>query len=128
MQTAVRQLDRVIDLNFYPIATARASNMRWRPVGLGVMGLQDVFFQMRLAFDSPQAKELSTRIAETIYFHALRTSMELARELGRTMRSRTRGPRRASCSSIAGVSRRRTWRSGMRCAMKSKRTACATAC
>jgi ribonucleoside-diphosphate reductase alpha chain len=82
VQTAVRQLDRVIDLNFYPIATARASNMRWRPVGLGVMGLQDVFFQMRLAFDSPQAKELSTRISETIYFHALRTSMELARELG----------------------------------------------
>jgi ribonucleoside-diphosphate reductase alpha chain len=82
VQTAVRQLDRVIDLNFYPIGTARASNMRWRPVGLGVMGLQDVFFQMRLAFDSPQAKELSTRIAETIYFHALRTSMELARELG----------------------------------------------
>ncbi|HWK51840.1 MAG TPA: ribonucleoside-diphosphate reductase subunit alpha, partial [Steroidobacter sp.] len=82
VQTAVRQLDRVIDLNFYPIATARASNMRWRPVGLGVMGLQDVFFQMRLAFDSSQAKEMSTRIAETIYFHALRTSMELARELG----------------------------------------------
>jgi ribonucleoside-diphosphate reductase alpha chain len=56
--------------------------MRWRPVGLGVMGLQDVFFSMRLAFDSVQAKELSTRIAETIYFHALRTSVELARELG----------------------------------------------
>jgi ribonucleoside-diphosphate reductase alpha chain len=82
VQTAVRQLDRVIDLNFYPIGTARASNMRWRPVGLGVMGLQDVFFSMRLAFDSVQAKELSTRIAETIYFHALRTSMELAREFG----------------------------------------------
>ena len=82
VQTAVRQLDRVIDLNFYPIATARASNMRWRPVGLGVMGLQDVFFQLRLPFDSAAANELSTRIAETIYFHALRTSMELARELG----------------------------------------------
>jgi ribonucleoside-diphosphate reductase alpha chain len=82
VQTAVRQLDRVIDLNFYPIATARASNMRWRPVGLGVMGLQDVFFQLRVSFDSAAAKELSTRIAETIYFHALRTSMELARELG----------------------------------------------
>jgi ribonucleoside-diphosphate reductase alpha chain len=82
VQTAVRQLDRVIDLNFYPIGTARASNMRWRPVGLGVMGLQDVFFQLRLPFDSAQAKALSTRIAETVYFHALRTSMELARELG----------------------------------------------
>jgi ribonucleoside-diphosphate reductase alpha chain len=82
VQTAVRQLDRVIDLNFYPIATARASNLRWRPVGLGVMGLQDVFFQLRLPFDGDAARALSSRIAETIYFHALQTSMELARELG----------------------------------------------
>jgi ribonucleoside-diphosphate reductase alpha chain len=82
VEVAVRQLDRVIDLNFYPIAAARASNMRWRPVGLGVMGLQDVFFQRRLPFDSDAARALSTRIAETIYFHALRTSMELARERG----------------------------------------------
>jgi ribonucleoside-diphosphate reductase alpha chain len=83
VQVAVRQLDRVIDLNFYPIATARASNMRWRPVGLGVMGLQDVFFQLRMPFDSDAARALSTQIAEQIYFHALRTSMELAREYGR---------------------------------------------
>lgn len=82
VQVAVRQLDRVIDLNFYPIATARASNMRWRPVGLGVMGLQDVFFQLRLPFDSEAARALSTRISETIYYHALQTSMELARESG----------------------------------------------
>ncbi|MCP5473108.1 MAG: ribonucleoside-diphosphate reductase subunit alpha [Sinobacteraceae bacterium] len=82
VQLAVRQLDRVIDLNYYPIATTRASNMRWRPVGLGVMGLQDVFFRLRLPFDGPEARALSTRIAETIYFHALQTSMELARELG----------------------------------------------
>jgi ribonucleoside-diphosphate reductase alpha chain len=82
VQVAVRQLDRVIDLNFYPIATARASNLSWRPVGLGLMGLQDVFFQLRLPFDSDEARMLSTRIAETIYFHALHTSMELARELG----------------------------------------------
>ena len=79
---AVRQLDRVIDLNFYPIPIARASNMRWRPVGLGVMGLQDVFFKLRLPFDSEVAQQLSTRIAETIYFHALRTSCELARQFG----------------------------------------------
>lgn len=82
VQVAVRQLDRVIDLNFYPIGSARSSNMRWRPVGLGVMGLQDVFFQLRLPFDSEAARELSTKIAETIYFHALRASMELAREHG----------------------------------------------
>jgi ribonucleoside-diphosphate reductase beta chain len=79
---AVRQLDRVIDLNFYPIASARGSNMRWRPVGLGLMGLQDVFFQLRLPFDSESARALSRRISEEVYFHALRTSVELAQESG----------------------------------------------
>ncbi|HEY3496985.1 MAG TPA: ribonucleoside-diphosphate reductase subunit alpha [Polyangiaceae bacterium] len=82
VRTAVRQLDRVIDLNHYPIPTARASNERWRPVGLGVMGLQDVFFQLRLPFDAPAARELSRRIAEEIYFEALSTSIDLAREKG----------------------------------------------
>ncbi len=82
VEIAVRQLDRVIDLNFYPIATARASNMRWRPVGLGLMGLQDVFFKLRLPFDSEPARKLSARISETIYYHALRVSMELARQQG----------------------------------------------
>jgi ribonucleoside-diphosphate reductase alpha chain len=80
---AVRQLDRVIDLNFYPIASARESNLRWRPVGLGLMGLQDVFFQMRLPFDAPEARVLSKRISEEVYFHALAASAELAREKGR---------------------------------------------
>ena len=80
---AVRQLDRVIDLNFYPIATAAMANLKWRPVGLGVMGLQDVFFQLRLAFDSTEAEALSAKIAEHIYFHALSQSCDLADELGR---------------------------------------------
>ncbi len=83
VRTAVRQLDRVIDLNFYPIASTKASNLRWRPVGLGVMGLQDVFFQMRLPFDAPEARTLSLRIAEEIYFHALSASAELSLEKGR---------------------------------------------
>lgn len=78
VRTAVRQLNRVIDLNFYPIETARTANMKWRPVGLGVMGLQDVFFKLRLPFDSTEALSLSTRIAEEIYFHALSQSCELA--------------------------------------------------
>jgi ribonucleoside-diphosphate reductase alpha chain len=82
VRTAVRQLDRVIDLNFYPIDTARTANMKWRPVGLGVMGLQDVFFKLRLPFDSADALALSTRIAEEIYFHALSMSNELARQYG----------------------------------------------
>ncbi len=80
---AVRQLDRVIDLNFYPIASTQSSNERWRPVGLGLMGLQDVFFQLRLAFDSEPAKALSKRISEEVYFHALATSSDLAEERGR---------------------------------------------
>ncbi|CAN94035.1 Ribonucleoside-diphosphate reductase [Sorangium cellulosum So ce56] len=83
VRTAVRQLDRVIDLNYYPIPSTRRSNLRWRPVGLGLMGLQDVFFQMRLPFDAPAARELSRRISEEVYYHALSTSADLAAEKGR---------------------------------------------
>ena len=82
VRQAVRQLDRVIDLNFYPLEYAQQSNLRWRPIGLGVMGLQDVFFALGLPFDSMEAKELSTRIQEEIYRHALMASVELAQELG----------------------------------------------
>ncbi|HEY1069825.1 MAG TPA: ribonucleoside-diphosphate reductase subunit alpha [Thermomonas sp.] len=82
VRLAVRQLDRVIDLNFYPIEPARRGNLRWRPVGLGCMGLQDVFFRLRLPFDSEGARTLSARIAEEIYFHALDASCELAIERG----------------------------------------------
>lgn len=78
VRLAVRQLDAVIDRNHYPIPLAQASNERWRPVGLGLMGLQDVFFQMHLPFDAPKARELSRRISEEIYFHALSASNELA--------------------------------------------------
>ena len=83
VRLAVRQLDRVIDLNFYPIDTARRANLKWRPVGLGTMGLQDVFFKLRLPFDSAPARALSRKIAEEIYFHALSASNELALEHGR---------------------------------------------
>jgi ribonucleoside-diphosphate reductase alpha chain len=83
VRIAIRQLDRVIDLNFYPIAATKRSNAKWRPVGLGVMGLQDVFFQLGLPFDAPAARALSKRIAEEIYFHALTASAELAAEKGR---------------------------------------------
>jgi ribonucleoside-diphosphate reductase alpha chain len=82
VRTAVRQLNRVIDLNFYPIATAKTANMKWRPVGLGVMGLQDVFFKLRLPFDSAEALKLSSRIQEEIYFHALSMSNEIAERDG----------------------------------------------
>ena len=75
-------LDRVIDINYYPTAEASTSNHRWRPVGLGLMGLQDVFFKMGLAFDSPEAREVSRRISEEIYFNALWASTELAESNG----------------------------------------------
>ena len=79
---AVPMLDRVIDINYYPVPQAAAANSRWRPVGLGVMGLQDVFFQLRLAFDSEEARALSAKIQEEIYFHALTVSCELAERHG----------------------------------------------
>jgi len=81
VRLAMRALDRVIDINFYPIPAAASSNRRWRPVGLGLMGLQDVFFQLKLPFDSPEALRLSTRIQEEIYYRALLASCELAEEL-----------------------------------------------
>jgi ribonucleoside-diphosphate reductase alpha chain len=83
VRLAVRQLDRVIDLNFYTIPQAKESNMRWRNIGLGLMGLQDVFFQMRLAFDSDEAQKISAKIQEEIYFAALTASCELAQEKGK---------------------------------------------
>ncbi|MDG4828625.1 ribonucleoside-diphosphate reductase subunit alpha [Solwaraspora sp. WMMD1047] len=82
VRTAVTFLDRVIDINYYPSEQAAASNPRWRPIGLGVMGLQDVFFALRLPFDGEPARELSTRIAEEIYLTALETSVELAKRFG----------------------------------------------
>jgi ribonucleoside-diphosphate reductase alpha chain len=82
VRTAVPILDRVIDVNYYPSEQAAASNPRWRPVGLGVMGLQDVLFALRLPFDSDQARELSTRISEEVYLTALEVSAELAENYG----------------------------------------------
>jgi ribonucleoside-diphosphate reductase alpha chain len=82
VRLAVRQLDRVIDLNYYPIPSTQASNNRWRNIGLGLMGLQDVFFMLRLPFDAPQARAISKRIQEEIYYAALNASCELAREKG----------------------------------------------
>jgi ribonucleoside-diphosphate reductase alpha chain len=82
VRTAVPFLDRVIDLTFYPAKQAAASNPRWRPVGLGVMGLQDVFFALHLPFDSDAARELSARIAEEIYLTALEASADLAEQHG----------------------------------------------
>ena len=82
VRTAVRYLDRVVDINFYPTDAAGYSNSKWRPVGLGIMGLQDVLFKMRYPFDDQRAIELTARIQEEIYFWALTTSNELAESFG----------------------------------------------
>ncbi|MEV7816720.1 ribonucleoside-diphosphate reductase subunit alpha [Streptomyces flaveolus] len=82
VRTAVTFLDRVVDINFYPTEQAGRSNARWRPVGLGAMGLQDVFFKLRLPFDSPEARTLSTRIAERIMLAAYEASADLAERNG----------------------------------------------
>ena len=82
VRLAVRQLDRVIDLNYYAIPSTADSNARWRNIGLGLMGLQDVFFQLRLPFDSEAARNISAKIQEEIYFAALDASCELAKQKG----------------------------------------------
>jgi ribonucleoside-diphosphate reductase alpha chain len=82
VRIAVRFLDKVIDINYYPTDAAGTSNAKWRPVGLGIMGLQDVFFQMRLPFDCDKARELSRRIQEEIYYWAMVTTIELAEQSG----------------------------------------------
>ena len=77
-----RNLNRVIDRNYYPVEEAYNSNMRHRPVGLGVQGLADAFIMLRLPFTSDEAKQLNQEIFETIYFAAVTASMELAKEEG----------------------------------------------
>lgn len=77
-----RNLNRIIDGNFYPIPEAKKSNMRHRPIGLGVQGLADVFIRLRLPFESNAAADLNRDIFETIYFGAVTASVELAAEEG----------------------------------------------
>lgn len=77
-----RNLNRVIDINYYPIEEAKNSNMRHRPIGIGVQGLADAFIMMRYPFESVEAKLLNRAIFETIYFAALTESCALAKEQG----------------------------------------------
>jgi len=83
VEKAVKYLDRVVDINFYPVHKAKDSNSKWRPVGLGVLGLQDVLFKLGLAFDSKEALELSTKIQENVYYHACKASLALAKTEGK---------------------------------------------
>ena len=78
-KVVTRNLNKVIDVNYYPIPEARNSNMKHRPIGIGVQGLADTFAMMRYPFESEEAQKLNQDIFETIYFAAMETSMELAK-------------------------------------------------
>ena len=80
--TAVINLNNVIDVNFYPSEAARFSNLLHRPIGLGVQGLADVFFNLGLSYDSDEAKQINKEIFETIYYAAIKASCDLAKEQG----------------------------------------------
>lgn len=71
-------MNHIIDVNYYPVIEARNSNMRHRPIGVGVNGLADTFMALRIPFDSPEAKDLNVQIFETIYHAAVEASCEIA--------------------------------------------------
>ena len=81
-KVATRNLNKVIDVNYYPVPEAKKSNMRHRPIGLGVQGLADAFILLRMPFDSEEARGLNKDIFETIYFGAMEASMELSKVSG----------------------------------------------
>ncbi len=82
VQTAIRMLDNVIDINFYPTDEARRSNLKHRPIGLGLMGFQDALFKIDVPFESPLALELADRVQEIISFNTILASSKLAEERG----------------------------------------------
>ena len=82
VKTPIRMLDNVIDLNFYPTIEAKNSNFKHRPIGLGVMGLQDALFKVDLAFESPKALNFSDQLLEFISYNAILASSGLAKERG----------------------------------------------
>ena len=81
-RVVTRNLNRIIDINYYPVPEARKSNLRHRPIGIGVQGLADAFQLMRLSWDSKAATQLNKDIFETLYFSAVSESIDLARQLG----------------------------------------------
>ncbi len=82
IKTAIRMLDNVIDLNFYPTIETKNSNVRHRPIGLGLMGLQDAYYMLDINFDSEQALLFADNIMEKIAYHAILSSSQLAKERG----------------------------------------------
>ncbi len=82
VKTAIRMLDNVIDINYYSVPTARTSNMRHRPIGLGIMGFQDALYKMRMPYSSDDAVKFADNSMELISYHAINASSELAVERG----------------------------------------------
>ena len=81
-KVVARNLNKIIDVNYYPIEEARRSNMRHRPIGVGVQGLADTFMALQMPFDSPEARHLNKQIFETIYHAAVEASSEMAEKDG----------------------------------------------
>ena len=80
--TVTKNMNKVIDINYYPVPEARTSNLRHRPIGIGVQGLADIFLRLRMPFDAPEARGLNKDIFETIYFAAMTASKDLAKKHG----------------------------------------------
>jgi len=83
VKVLTENLDKIIDIEYYPVETAKKSNLAHRPTGIGIQGLADVFAQMRVAWESEEAKKLNRDIAESVYYAALKTSCELAKKKGK---------------------------------------------
>lgn len=129
VRTAVTFLDRVVDINFYPTPQAEHSNSRWRPVGLGLMGLQDVFFRLRLPFDSPAARELSTGSPSGSCSPRTRPVRPSRNGTGHCRPGGRRVRRAACCTPTTIRGPNRPGRSaGRRCGSGSPVRACATRC
>ncbi len=103
-------LNRVIDVNYYPVPEARRSNMRHRPIGIGIQGLADTFMSLRMPFDSPEARELNVKISETIYHAALEAVARWLLSTAPMRHGLAVRRNKASCSSTYGEwSPRRLW-------------------
>jgi ribonucleoside-diphosphate reductase alpha chain len=83
VKTAIRMLDNVIDINYYAVATSKASNLRHRPIGLGIMGFQDALYEQRIAYSSQQAVDFADTSMEAVSYYAIKASCELAQERGK---------------------------------------------
>lgn len=128
VRTAVVFLDRVVDINFYPTEQAERSNSRWRPVGLGAMGLQDVFFQLRLPFDSPRPGSSPPGSPNASCSPPTRPPATSPRRTARSPTGTAPAPPRASSTRTTTTPASPGPSGGRRCAPGSRGAACGTRC